>query len=81
MPKLSTKLYLLDDAGYRYNFDRMMYINPKAKKAFSFEFVDDHGEDVIERSIREANDANEWRFYFNAQPPEGVKRELERVLG
>ena len=81
MPKLSTKLLLLEDAGFRYNFDRMMYVNPVAKKAFSYEFVDDHGEADIRESIQEANDTAEWRFYFNTPPPDGARREFERVLG
>jgi hypothetical protein len=81
MPKLSTKLDLLEDAGYRYNFDRMMYVNPSAKKAFSYEFVHDNGEEIIQRGIEETNDTMGWRFYFNDPPPERVRQDLARVLG
>jgi hypothetical protein len=72
---------LLRQAGYAYNFDRMVYFNRKAKKAFSVEFVEDRGEDELERLIRERAKPNGWRFYFNSEPAESVKRELERALG
>ena len=72
---------LLRQAGYAYNFDRMVYFNRKAKKAFSVEFVEDSGEDELEGLIRERATPNGWRFYFNSEPSESVKRELERALG
>jgi hypothetical protein len=81
MPKLSTKLDLLEHAGYRYHFDRMMYVNPAVKKAFSYEFVDDNREDVIAESIQEPTNNLQWRFYFNDPPPEGIRKNLERILG
>ena len=34
------KSQLLREAGYVYNFDRMVYVNRRTKKAFSVEFVE-----------------------------------------
>lgn len=72
---------ILRQANYRYNFDRDVYFNPAAKKAFSLEFVDDKDEDEILRRIEEDTGGRQWRFYFNIEPSEGVKRVLESVLG
>lgn len=81
MRTLAMKQDLLRRAGYAYNFDRMLYFNRQAKKAFSVEFIDDNDESELERRIYEDGDRNGWRFYFNSPPPEAVKRELERTLG
>lgn len=72
---------ILFEANYRYNFDRDLWINREAKKAFSIEFVDDEPEQEIVRRIGEPTGGNGWTFYFNLPPSDGVKRELERVLG
>jgi len=71
---------ILLKAGYKYDFNRALYINRDAKKAFSLEFVDDNSEGELAQRIRETN-GTAWKFYFNADPSEGVRRELERVLG
>ena len=76
MPRQSEKTSLLDSAGYAYNFDRMMYINRHAKKAFSFELVDDNPKSAIETKIRERNGDGEWCFYTNLPMSEGTKRNL-----
>lgn len=75
------KKEILREANYWYNFDRDLFYNRKAKKAFSLEFVDDKSEEELARKIAESTNGNGWTFYFNAPPPDGVKRELERVLG
>jgi hypothetical protein len=72
---------ILLQADYRYNFDRDIYFSRKERKAFSLEFVDDRPEEEIIQHIRENTEDTGWTFYFNAPPSEGVKRELERVLG
>ena len=76
-----TKSDILCQADYRYNFDRDLWVNPKAKKAFSIEFVDDKPEGEIVRRIEENTNGNGWTFYFNIDPSEGVKRTLESLLG
>jgi hypothetical protein len=80
MPRQTEKTLLLDNAGYAYNFDRMMYINREAKKAFSVEFIDDHPEIDISTRIREPNTEQDWHFYTNSPMPESTKKELERML-
>jgi len=73
---------VLRDADYWYNFDRDIFYNRKAKKAFSLEFVDNKPEEEILQRIGEnTNGGGGWTFYFNSPPTDGVKRELERVLG
>jgi hypothetical protein len=72
---------ILRQANYRYSFDRDMYFNRAAKKAFSLEFVDGHPEEELVRHIQE-NKANDgWLFYSNSALPETVRRELESTLG
>lgn len=81
MPATATKRQILEDAGYAYSFDRMIYVNRDARKAFSVEFVEDHSEGELEARINEpAPPAGEWRFYFNSDPSEAVKRELSALL-
>ena len=81
MTTLATKQHLLDSGGYSYNIDRQVYFNRSAKKIFSVKFIKDHDDIELERSINEKTDAREWRFYFNVEPPESVKREIASVLG
>jgi len=81
MPRLTDKTRRLTEAGYAYNFDRMMYINRLDKKAFSVEFIEDHPESEIQKRIQEKNDGANWRFYTNWPIAQGIERELRRVLG
>lgn len=81
MPIQAEKTNLLNAAGYRYNLDRMMFVNRQVKKAFSTEFVDDHPEADIAARIQEPHNEQEWRFYTNWPILPGIERELKRVLG
>ncbi len=81
METVAIKSQILREAGYAYNFDRMVYFNPSTKKVFSVEFVEDHSEDQLQSCLSEQTNGAEWRFYFNSPPPGAVKRELENVLG
>jgi hypothetical protein len=74
------KTDILFKANYRYDFDRDMYVNRKARKAFSIEFVDDHPLREIMKRIDEHTNGNGWQFYFNTPPSDGIRRELERML-
>lgn len=82
MRNLATKEQILQDAGYTYNFDRELYLNRKAKKAFSVKFVEDRSEEEIQSCIREDTDRDkEWHFFFVDPPSDIVKRQLANVLG
>jgi len=72
---------IMKNAKYQFNYDRALYVNRDTKKAFSLEFLDDTPEEEIRRRIEESTDGGKWTFYFNSVPTEGVKRELERMLG
>ena len=72
---------IMKDAKYQFNYDRALYVNRDAKKAFSLEFIDDTPEDELAKRIQEGTDVSKWTFYFNSIHSEGVKRELERILG
>ena len=72
---------ILRKENYWFDFDRALFFNRTAKRAFSREFVDDHPGEEILRRIKENTNGAGWTFYFNSPPSEGVKRELERVLG
>jgi hypothetical protein len=82
LTELATKKHILENAGYRYSFDRELYVNRDTKKAFSVEFVEDHSEREIVQHIHEdAPGRREWHFFFNEPPSDAVKRELNNVLG
>jgi len=77
---LDMKQHILDDAGFAYSFDRQVYFNRKGRKVVSVEFVQDRDEEELERLIRDGNFGSGWKFYFNSEPPESVKREIEAEL-
>ena len=76
-----TKSQILEDAGYAYSFRRLIYVNLKARKAFSVNFVDDNREAELQKCIAEKPDGAGWQFYFTTPPSDAVRRELESVLG
>ena len=81
MPWEAIKRQILEQAGYSYSFDRMIYVNRNVRKAFSIEYVQDHDEADLVAHINEPPPPNgEWHFYFNLGPSEAVKRELSAIL-
>ena len=80
MSDLTVKEELLENSGYRYHFERMIYINRAARRAFSLEFVEDHSQQEILKLL-ETPATNEWVFHFNEPPSDRVKRELAEALG
>ena len=80
MRRFATKDQVLEDAGYNYNFERALYINRHARKAFSIEFVEDHTDEQIKARIDE-HTSDGWKFYFNSDTSPSVKCELERIFG
>jgi hypothetical protein len=73
---MDSKEKLLIEAGFRYNFVRMSYINRMARKVFSEEAIEDHPENWLIEKIRERNDSGEWQFYFNEPPSPAVVRDF-----
>ena len=80
MTDLTEKEELLENSGYRYHFDRMMYFNRAVRRVFSLEFVEDHSQREIQRLL-EMPATNDWVFHFNEPPSDRVKRELAEALG
>jgi hypothetical protein len=81
MLMVAGKKQILEGAGYAYSFDRLSYIIRDARKVFSIEFVQDHSEEKLKECINQpAPPPGEWRFYFNAEPSEGIKREFLRSI-
>ena len=74
------KSEILRLAEYQYNFDRDLWVNPRVKKAFSLEFVDDHTPEEVVRGIEEPTGQDAWTFYFNVGPSGSVRRLLEQDL-
>lgn len=71
---------VLKSAGYRYNFDRMVYINRATKKVFSVEAIEDHSVEWLSDRIAEKNNGD-WRFYFNEAPAPAVVRDFLSEFG
>ena len=80
MNDLTKKALILEDAGYRYVFDRRMYVNREKKKAFSVPFIQDNSEEELQSRIREDTADSDWRFFSSERISDAVKRELVQVL-
>jgi hypothetical protein len=73
---------MLRSAGFRYHFDRMAYVNRKAKKVVSVEYVEDHRpEELLRQVIAQTNDSGDWRFYFDQPPSKAVIQAFLAELG
>lgn len=81
MQELDKKIDILRSAGYKYSFDREMYVNREKKKAFSVEYVEDTPADQLEQELRENAASADWQFFFVGHISEAVKRELASELG
>jgi hypothetical protein len=76
---VTTKDDLLREAGYRYNFDRMVWINRQTRKVFSVEAVADNPEEWLTHKIHERTDGD-WHFYFNDAPSASIVKQLVAEL-
>lgn len=63
---------ILRSRGYAYNFDRMVYLNREAKKAFSVEWIEDHSEEELRQALDEQNASDDWQLYLSARPSQSV---------
>ncbi len=80
MSELMEKEQLLTKAGYSYEPNREVYVNRKARKAFSVDYLEEHDTKEIARKIQEATRGAKWTFIFNKEPSDWVKRELAKML-
>ncbi len=79
---MTQKKQFLESAGYRYSFERRLYINRLERKAFSVEFIDDSTEDRLREALdTPAPSSGNWDFKFNTAPSPSVKLQLEALLG
>lgn len=76
----AAKARLLKDAEYVYNYEREMYVNRKARKAFSVDFLEDQSEKAVQAALKEPAPTSGWRFYFNEAPSAWVQQELEKAF-
>jgi hypothetical protein len=75
------KQRLLEEAGYRYSFERMSWINRKSKKIFSVQAVEDHSAEWLREKVHERTDGD-WHLYFNEPPSPSVRSQvIEYVEG
>lgn len=75
---MNPKAKLLQDGGYRYNFDRLAYVNRDAKKVFALEAIEGHSEEWLAKKIAEPNPSGDWRFY--EEPSASIRRALVAEL-
>jgi hypothetical protein len=80
MSDLTEKEELLENSGYRYHFNRMIYFSRAVRRAFSLEFVEDHSRQEIQKLL-ETPATDDWVFHFNKQLSARIKRELAEALG
>lgn len=74
---MNRKAKLLQDAGYRYNYDRMAYVNRDAKKIFAVDDVENHSEAWLADRIAEPNPSGGWLFYEEPSPGVAARRRFD----
>ena len=72
----SRKLAILKGAGFRYHFDREIYVDRQSRKVFSLEAIEDHDEVWLQRCVDENIDQDKWTFYSNSPFSEEIKDAL-----
>jgi len=72
---------VLRNAGFRYHFDRMAYVNRKTKQVVSVEAVADHSQEWLGQVVAQANESGDWQFYFEQPPSPGVIQAFLAELG
>jgi hypothetical protein len=59
---LKDKILLLEKSGYKFIFDRDIYCNPRDRKCFSLEFVEDNPIEKIKKKCRNRKGNLAWFF-------------------
>ncbi len=76
-PSEADKMRLLEQGGFRYDFNREVYFNRASRKVFSLEAIEDHDKEWLREKIHEEKRGEDrWLFYFNSPPAEAVEKEL-----
>ena len=76
----SKKQNILENSGFFYDLDKMIYFNTREKKVFSFQALSDHPIDWLKSKLLEQNAGREWKFYFNSPPEDDVKERIKKYL-
>ncbi|CZG59577.1 hypothetical protein [Legionella pneumophila] len=75
MSNLNSKEQILEDNGFTYIPDRMIYVNKQKKKIFTHEAVEDHDEKWLNDNLNKSN--TDWEFYSNGNIS---KEEKEAII-
>ena len=76
---VGTKDDLLRRFGYRYDFNRMAYINRRCKRALTIEFVEASMNDELRRIIG-TPPLTEWYFYSIKPFSDSVKQQFIALM-
>ena len=79
-PQRSPKRQVLDAAGYEYEIEHEVFLNWKARKIFSWEFIDEHSVEEVNQCVNIDPSGPQWRFYFNDPPGPSVRQQLTEAL-
>ncbi len=80
MTELTEKETVLEAAGYRYDFSRMIYVSQDRRRVFSLEFVEDHPLEEIRKLAVARSKSQGWTIHFNEAPSASTKRDLVQAL-
>jgi hypothetical protein len=74
------KRALLGKLGFRWLFDRDVFVNVEARKIASYEYVADHHVDDIQDELSQPSPPNGWMVSFNEPPGPGVVEAIVREV-
>ena len=75
MSDLTVKEELLENSGYRYHFERMIYISRADRRAFSLEFLETHSQQELQRLV-EMSATGDWVLHYNEPLTDAARRSL-----
>jgi hypothetical protein len=74
------KRELLGELGFRWLFDRDVFVNREARKIASYEYVEDHHVNDIRDELSQPSPPNGWMVSFNEPPAPGVVEQIIRQV-
>ncbi len=78
-PRTRESIRFLEQQGYRYLFDRDVFVNRVTMKCFSLEYVEDHPDKLADMVLAPKR-KHGWEFYFNRPPSLTLQNELGKLL-